>query len=385
MKRLLLALALAFATATPAFAQPQQTQRQERYETAIEIVGEKVIVPVTVNGRELHAVYDSGASNTYLSRQAAEQLGLALTHGASTGGFGGRADVSHAENVTLGVAGATMRFSQMRVVDLSALSARSGRRYDMILGTDAMRGYVLHIDPLAPAMRWTARAAFRVPESARAIPIRRWSGHLHTPVSVNGHTAEAVIDIGNSTALIASRDFARDAGVDLDNTAGNYATGIGGGVQSRIGNAAEASVGGMNFSDLPISIYPRTLPGDVELNVGFPIWRRFHFYIDFERNQVWLAPITQTESTPFPRNLAGLIAAREAPGALRILFVSDRGPAHEAGLAADDVITAIDGVAIADWPAETPISQWQLGPEGAERRITLQDGRTLPLRLARYY
>jgi len=385
MKRILLALALATATATPAFAQPQQTQRQERYETAIEIVGEKVIVPVTVNGRALHAVYDSGASNTYLSREAAEQLGLSLTHGASTGGFGGRAEVSHADNVTLGVAGATMRFSQMRVVDLSALSARSGRRYDMILGTDAMRGYVMEIDPTASRVRWTVRSAFRVPDDARAIPIRRWSGHLHTPVSVNGRTIEAVIDIGNSTALIASRDFARDAGVDLENTAGNYATGIGGGVQSRIASAASASVGGMSFSDLPISIYPRTLPGDVELNVGFPVWRRFRFFIDFERNQVWLAPLRDTEANPFPRNLAGLIAARETSGSLRILFVSDRGPAHDAGLAAEDVITAIDGVAIADWPPETPISQWQLGPEGAERRVTLQDGRTLPLRLARYY
>lgn len=390
MKRILAsalaAFALAFASVAAApLAAAQDAQRQTRFETPIEIVNEKVFVPVTVNGRAYQAVYDSGASRTYLSRRAAEELGLDLTHGAATAGFGGRADVSHADNVTLNVSTATMRFSQMRVVDLTELVARSGRRYDMILGTDAMTGYVMEIDPVALRMRWTAREIFIPPREARAVPVRRWSGHLHTPVTVNGERIQAVIDIGSSAPLIASRQFAQRAGINLDATAGHYSTGIGGGVESRVGTAAQASVGGATFTDMPIAIFPRTLPGDVELNLGFPILRRFRFFMDFERNQVWLAPIPGAASAPFPRNHVGLTIARETPEALRVLFVADTSPAHRAGLAADDTISAIDGVAVADWPAETPITEWMQGAEGEERQLTLADGRNVSLRLARYF
>jgi predicted metalloprotease with PDZ domain len=65
-----------------------------------------------------------------------------------------------------------------------------------------------------------------------------------------------------------------------------------------------------------------------------------------------------------------------------VRFVSDRGPARAAGLTGGEEITAIDGVTLSDLPADRPID-W--GSERATRTLTLADGRTITLTLARYY
>jgi C-terminal processing protease CtpA/Prc len=95
-----------------------------------------------------------------------------------------------------------------------------------------------------------------------------------------------------------------------------------------------------------------------------------------------MAGSSSTAATaPFTRDLVGMSVRRSADR-LAVSFVSNRGPAHAAGLAERDQIVAVDGVAVVDLPKDRPAFP---GGPGTAHTLKLEGGRTVTLTLARYY
>ena len=75
---------------------------------------------------------------------------------------------------------------------------------------------------------------------------------------------------------------------------------------------------------------------------GEPLLSRFKSTYDYSRNAVWLEPLPEMKPQPFDR--AGLSLVKGDNGVLKVASIAAGGPAEQAGIAKDDLITAIQGV-----------------------------------------
>lgn len=76
---------------------------------------------------------------------------------------------------------------------------------------------------------------------------------------------------------------------------------------------------------------------------GQPLLSRFNATYDYSRSTVWLDPLPDVGPLPFDRS--GLSLAKTDGGALKVTALMPGSPADRAGIRADDLVTAIEGVA----------------------------------------
>jgi clan AA aspartic protease (TIGR02281 family) len=109
-------------------------------------IDKRTFFDVTINGKKVHAVLDSGASATVLSRSAAERLGFNLDapgvqHGRSTMGVGNRIVRTWIIPIdSFSVGTETIQHSQMQVID-----GAIGGDTDMLLGVDFLLAHHMFI------------------------------------------------------------------------------------------------------------------------------------------------------------------------------------------------------------------------------------------------
>lgn len=104
-----------------------------------------IVLPVKVNGREVFAMLDSGASSSVVSLAVAEKAGLrtdtpGLVPSSCSGGLGAdfqRNWVGTFEALAFGQE--TIRDARLRVMDFSDISSSRTHAPDMLLGTDFLR------------------------------------------------------------------------------------------------------------------------------------------------------------------------------------------------------------------------------------------------------
>ncbi len=377
-----LALAIVAGATAGGVALAQAQAAAAVQEARFTLYRDKIIVPVIIDGKTFTGVYDSGAERSVLSTAAATDLALDQSGTSRLQGFAGEARGKTVRDLAIAVGGATHTYPVVPVVDLDELSARFGRRLDLILGVDAFPGMVAEVDWQASVLRWTPRAQFRPPEGVAPIRFVVREGLHRTTIAINGKTGRANIDLGSGDALTVSARFAQRAAIPT--TAKGQITGIGGDAIIGLGSAASVAFAGATFTDVPVAHDPGAeLVGGAEVNIGLPLLSRFRLYFDYGGERAWLAPAPG--EAPFARNTVGVRVGRAGPDRLTILFVADASPAHAAGLRGGEEIVAVDGVRVADWGVERDIVSWTRGAAGTAVRVTLADGRDVPLVHARYY
>ena len=370
--------------AVPTTSQPVIDTHQV-IEAPIALYANKLLLPITINGHSYTAVYDSGAESSAISSAAAQELGLKGHGGGVAQGFGGSITYEVAPTFSVEFGTTRQAFKSLPIFDFSRLNASLGKRFDFIFGSDAMRGHVVEIDSRGNHIRWTPRSTFSAPKDAVMLHMGRQRGVYTLPMQVNGVTGAAGIDIGSGSALAVSSAFAKKAGFTTTTGATKQGTGIGGNVESGLTSAPSALLAGTLMHDVPTVLHPGELPGGGDINLGLPLLLRFHLFLDYEGRRMWFAAPPDSAVKPFERNLVGLRLVRLGTDRVKVLHVSDKSPAHAAGLASGDLLVAIDDVRIADWPSDAPIDTWMSGPENATKTLTLADGRKVTLTLKRYY
>ncbi len=112
-----------------------------------ELAGGLIIVPVFVNKRgPFYFALDTGASNTILARELAEELGVRGVIRAQGLGAGGSLDVRLGVVEELRIGSFELRDLTVGITDLSALKEALGRRIDGIIGYDVLKDAVVVID-----------------------------------------------------------------------------------------------------------------------------------------------------------------------------------------------------------------------------------------------
>jgi hypothetical protein len=327
-----------------------------------EITSNKPFVHVSVNGSAPQwFVLDSGNSgNSMIARECGDRLHL--EHDAERTqqvGAGSGAEVRLAtarKAVTLQALGETLSVAQPLLMTLEHVSRNEGRRVDGLLGSDFLARHVVEIDYARSTIVLHDPNGFEPPAGAEVIPLDLSTGW---PVVQGGITlpdgstlpCRLIIDTGVRFPLALFRPFSarhslHESAPGLDDVI--VGVGAGGASRGDVARLAALSLGPVSFAK-PIAVFSRDTTGVFAQDgpdgiVGGELLRRKRVTFDYPHARMILQAYA-TEPAPFEHDMSGLYLGVDAPAytTLRIVAVSSKTPAAEAGLRTGDEILSMDG------------------------------------------
>lgn len=278
---------VAACASTPEAAPAVAAQATEP--ASLRVVGNRIFLPVEVQGIATDALLDSGAEMTLIDTAFAATAGLAAFGGEEARGTGaGTQSVQFAEGVTLKAAGKTLQDQMVAILDLTDISQRVvGAPLTVVLGREFFDAGIYAIDIAAGRIEEIGPDAVPVSDP---LPLTDAHGIKQLSASVNGVAVLADFDLGNGSEVLLSRSFAERAGLLApENILGTkMGGGIGGDVERTLVRIETLEIGGLTLKDVTAAVAPQ---GDgADANVGVSVLRNFHIVVDYEGNRIWLEP-----------------------------------------------------------------------------------------------
>lgn len=333
-----------------------------------------VLMRVGVAGRTVTGVIDNGAPVSSIDAAVAREAGLVPERVLASGRAVLPTQTFHA--------GAQAFQAQAVIDDLTELSIATEQPIGAIVGMDLFRAFAVGV-VARDAIELYSPEVFVPPAGARAVALGRVAGgEPSAAINVDGGSAQALVDLGASAAVLISQAFAgrHQIGKGRQETT-RQAIVLKDGVltpaDSRMVSAAVVRFAGARFEDVPVNVMPDD-PGPFaayDVVVGAPLLTKFEIYFDLPQT-LWTIDSGRV-GEPFVRRYTGLGVVEEAQG-LRIRHIGEGSPAQKAGLKTGDVIVRLDG----GRPAAAMIRRVGIGQEV---QLTLADGRALTLIGARHY
>lgn len=257
--------------------------------TRLRVAGDRIFLPVMVNGQATEALLDSAAEATIIDAGFAARLGLKGA-GTVTAHGSGKATTQAVlvPGVTVAAAGLTLRPEAIAVLDLSDISRRlTHRPIDVVLGRELFDAARLAIDIGGATLAVIDRR--REPAGERlALTARR--GIETIPVVVEGVPAQADFDLGNGGRMLVGKAFAKAHGLPGDRPVTTVGGGgIGGETQQTAFALRRVDLGGRVFLDVPAAIDANATAADANIGVG--LLRHFRIITDFAERAIWLLPV----------------------------------------------------------------------------------------------
>ena len=255
--------------------------------TPLRVTGDRLFVPVTVNGVAVEALLDSAAETSIVDAAFAATLRLGGGEAATARGTGAAtAAATMVRGVTLDVAGLRLRPVEVAVIDLSDIAQRLGGPIPFVLGREIFDAAPLAID-IDGATLTVLRASTEGRHPGRRLPLTARRGIETVPVTVEGQAATADFDLGNGgTVLIGAAFAARHRLLDGRDTRSIAGGGIGGATRQTNFILRSIEVAGIRFADLAAAIDASPTASDA--NIGVRLLRRFDIVTDFAARGVWL-------------------------------------------------------------------------------------------------
>ncbi len=341
----------------------------------------RIFVPLTVNGRAVTAILDSGAGTALLDSAFAASAGLKPVGAVPLSGENAVGAGAMISGVEIGLGDATLKGMTVTTTDLRSL----GVVQPVLMGEDIFRGAVVDID--FPGRRLALRdpASFHPPAGAIAVTLVHDGVDQLVPVSVEGGSpATFIMDTGFPLALRIAPHLAKAQNLLAGKpSAAISAGGIGGSAPAQIASLGRLSLGGVSFSNVPVMFsdaWPSATYTDrVQGLLGIALLSRFRVIVDWPDGRLYLIPAPGAVAAPFARDRLGVIWAADGQ-ALRIAAVQPGSPAERAGLRAGETIDTVNGR-----PAASA-SNVGGGPAGAQVTLVARaPAATTTVTLADYY
>jgi hypothetical protein len=386
MRTTILGLALCVSIGSQPSSIPNATTIPATFDR--DISGDRLMVPVTVNGRAFPCHLDSGGGALLaLDQKAAERAGLRATGLGSSAGAGATATPdSRLEGATIGVAGVVVRNATVIVRPFEP----EAPEFECLLGLTLLRDYVVELNYIKPHLRLHDPTGFEPPRGAVAIPFTLEQNHPladMTLILADGERVRARVMLDTGAAyygavllkpfIAAHNVMARAGKVARRPQAGSHA------IRMLAARPLAISLGPVQVLRPVIALLETDTPFlrmDGLLGEGFFV--RFDVTFDYRRHTLWLAPNERFgEEQWFDASGVGFVKTPDAKRHVAAAIVPG-SPADIAGVRKGDVLVSIDSE-----PADGLTSKQvalALSREGSSRVLALRrEGRriTLTLRL----
>lgn len=257
------------------------------------IRGDRLFLPIEVQGAEAIALLDSGAELTILNQPFADGIGLGGGEEVEARGTGAATTTARlVEGVAVSALGRRIDLPVVAVMDLSDIERRLvGSAVPVILGREFFDQGRLSIDIEGGTIDWLANA-----DAIEAEPLQLETAHgIETiPVTFGESTVvRADFDLGNGTGLLVSPALVRELG--LEPVGVEPGGGIGGHVGRLVVRVPELTIAGMTFHNMRAHVSDNL---QVAANVGVGLLRNFLIVADFPNRKVWLRERERTDGRP---------------------------------------------------------------------------------------
>ncbi len=266
--------------------------------TALSVRGDRLFLPVELNGHRIEALLDSAAEASLIDTRFAHGLGLKVSGRSAVRGSGGQAQ---AQFTRLEVRAASVSLGEVTaaVVDLSDISRRLVHApVRFVLGRDLFDAARLRIDIDRGTLEVLERS---LPVAGMELPLTEHGGLEAIPVTLEGIPASADFDLGNGSAVMIGKSFAAQHGFLEESRilSTRKGGGIGGEIDRTVVRLRDLQVAGVTFKELEGDVDPMSNAGD--LNLGVRILRAFVIVTDFPQHRIWLTPRSGAHSAALPR------------------------------------------------------------------------------------
>lgn len=255
---------------------------------AVRVSGDRVFVPLVINGVAVEALLDSGAEMTLVDVKLADRLGLTLEGSEMAKGTGGQELVRFASEVDLTSARVRLEDRTVVVLDLGDVSRRVvGEPISAVLGRELFDAGRFLLDIEGGCLERVESDGEPVGE---VVKLTDHKGIKQMPISIEGVAVGADFDLGNGSEMLIGRGLAEAHGwLSAERLAGaREGGGLGGAVERDLIRLETVSVNDVVFRDVIAAVDATGNASDA--NVGVSLLRRFLLTIDFPSNRLWLEP-----------------------------------------------------------------------------------------------
>lgn len=349
--------------------------------------GNQIRFTMTVDGRSVTAILDTGVSFSLLSKSSPLASKAKVRPGGEASAIGGAVAIGWMPTRTLSLGGLTRKGGGVVVAPLPALATGETTAVDLLVGRDLLAPHALDIDYAAKRFRLIPSG--RMPFTGATAPLTV-SAERRVYESAVGLGAAwlspIIVDTGDGSALTVTQAGWRAARLTTLPTTTAIGFGLAGATVNDLAIAPTVRLGTLTAHEVEVRIEPahgfsESVGAAGRIGSGF--LQRYRVLLDPGAGRMILKPGPHADS-PAQRSTAGLLLG-VASDRLRILHVMRGGPAEASGWREGDTICAIDGQPIPRDYVDSPIARWTIGKPGTVVTLRTCDGQDRKLTLARFY
>lgn len=344
----------------------------ERHWVPFELTaGNQIRFTMTVDGRALTAILDTGVSDSVLSRRFAGIDPARLRSGAAATAIGGSVATQRLPVRTLALGGLMRRGGTLLVAELPASITGGGKPVDLLVGRDLTETAALDID--YPNKRFRLIPSGRMPFVGPSAPLtvtptrRVYEGEL----TLNGRRLRPiVVDTGDGSSITVTAPEWAAARPPNQPVTSSIGFGLGGEVETGLTILPQIAVGGLSARNVEVRIEPAGGFSEgigTAGRIGSGFLGRYRVLLDPRAGHMVFQPGPGADKSPL-RSTSGLLLAL-ARDRLQVLHIMRGSPAEQAGWKAGEAICAVDGKAIGPGYATDPSATWTAGEPGRTVRL----------------
>lgn len=238
-------------------------------------------IPVRIAGQTVNALIDSGAQYSVIDRDFHTAIEAELGPRPLFNiplvayGVGGQPQMGKGVRLDMAMDGLSLSGLRCAILDLGPLADEEGLSAPLIIGQDLLKLLALEVDLVDRRMRLMDRQAVVHDARWSRVAVRRRGTALITPVEVEGHTLDAVVDTGASSILSLSQPAAEAAGILDGRPAGTgESLVLGGQITADILTVASLRAVGRTFREVDVPVYGAVgMPGIPAALLGMAAFR----------------------------------------------------------------------------------------------------------------
>lgn len=315
-----------------------------------------VYINVTMSKSEtpLSFIFDTGASSSVIDTRVAKRIGLISNHSTMATGASGSQAYKLATGQTLTIEGIDFSDVNLVFVDLEALSKRSGRPIEGIIGYDLLKRFTTLMDFNTQQIQLyndindiDDRKEYKAYPMTMdfSIPLVELQYTLADGTSLKG---DFLFDSGAHLTLLFNSPYAKKHTMKtkIGHTIAIESRGLTTSFDNISGTLPSLSMSGYTFTDVPVSLSQATSGVSAFTQIagilGADLIDRFNIIIDYANNALYMRP-NATFAKAFEYPIKGFVLENDQ-GKIMISQVFTSMEAYAEGMREGDQLMRIDGI-----------------------------------------